>query len=57
MFPYTWKTVPQMQQWMATMEKSQKTDQENGMVYYIWMCGSWYISWFENHNLETTTSW
>ena len=22
------------------MERAGKTDQENGMVYYVWMCGS-----------------
>ena len=25
---------------MVQMERSQKTDQENGMVYYVWMAGS-----------------
>ena len=26
---------------MAPMERARKTDKENGMVYYVWMCGSW----------------
>ena len=29
-----------MYKWMAAIERLQKTDQENGMVYYVWMCGS-----------------
>ena len=26
--------------WMAPMDRGRKTDQENGILYYVWMFGS-----------------
>ena len=42
--PYTLKIsffrVAQMQKWMAPVERARNTGQENGMICYVWMCGS-----------------
>ena len=29
-----------MQKWIVSLERAQKTDQENVMVCYVWICGS-----------------